>query len=371
MATSMSDDTQITHKMRVARLHGSRDLRLEEVPEPAPGPGQVKLRNAFTGICGTDLHVYYASNEVLEAMAFTKPHPLTGGMLPQILGHEFSGTVVSLGEDVEGITVGDQVAVYPLYFCGTCSACTSGRPNSCRFVAFHGLNSHGGGMAEYTTVPADKLHRLPPSLDLRMGALVEPMAVAWRAVKLSSVKPGQSALVAGAGPIGLGIWFALRARGIDRVLVSEPSASRRATADALGARTVDPAAANLNTAVAELTDGVGVDVAFDAAGVGAAVNGAIWSLKPGGRLVIVALYEHGFDFNPMPLVMGEKSVVGSLAYLPEDFDEVIAAMVARAYNTTGWVEVISLDDVVLALEELRAGRGMKYLVQPKQSHAGQ
>src|SRR5262245_33582627 len=360
---SMSGDAQETRTMRAARFHGSRDLRVEQVPEPTPGPGQVKLRNAFTGICGSDLHVYYAPNEVLGA--FTQPHPLTGAMLPQILGHEFSGTVVGLGEGVEGITVGDQVAVYPLYSCGTCSACTSGRPNICRFVAFHGLNSHGGGLAEYTTVPADKLHRLPPPLDLRMGALVEPMAVAWHAVKLSGVQPGQSALVAGAGPIGLGIWFARRARGVERVLVSEPSAVRRAAAEALGARTVNPTSADLNAGVAELTGGAGVDVAFDAAGVGAAVSGALQSLAPGGRVVIVALHERGFDFNPSLMVMGEKTAVGSLAYLPEDFDEVIAVMVAGNYNTTGWVDVISLEDVVQALGELRAGRGMKYLVQPK------
>jgi (R,R)-butanediol dehydrogenase/meso-butanediol dehydrogenase/diacetyl reductase len=140
-------------------------------------------------------------------------------------------------------------------------------------------------------------------------------------------------LIAGAGPIGIGIWFALRARGVDQVLVSEPSSSRRETMQQLGATNlVDPTQADLASRVAELTDGHSADVAFDAAGVGVATLSAITSLTPGGRLVIVALHEKGFDFNPTVLVMSETAVVGALAYLPEDFDAVIAAMAEGKYS---------------------------------------
>jgi (R,R)-butanediol dehydrogenase/meso-butanediol dehydrogenase/diacetyl reductase len=284
-------------------------------------------------------------------------------MPPQILGHEFSGTVVELGDSVDGYEVGDRVAVWPVYYCGHCAACVGGRFNVCQRIGFHGLSSNGGGMAEFTTVAADKLHKLPDNVDLRMGALVEPMAVSWHAVSQSEVEPGQSVLIAGAGPIGIGIWFALRARGVERIVVSEPSLERRGVMSELGADAlVDPTSDDLAVELADVTSGQGVDVAFDAAGAGVAVSSAIGSLTPGGRLVVVALHERGFDFNPTTLVMAETSIVGALAYMPRDFDDVIAAMAAGTYNTDGWVEEISVDDVVDAFRALRQGHGMKMLV---------
>jgi (R,R)-butanediol dehydrogenase/meso-butanediol dehydrogenase/diacetyl reductase len=348
--------------MQAVRFHGKEDVRVEDVEEPAPGPGEVKLRNAYSGICGSDLHVYFSPEA--SGLDFTRPHPVTGSMPPQILGHEFAGTVAALGDGVEGYEVGDRVAVWPVYYCGHCAACRNGRVNVCRNIGFHGLTSHGGGMAEFTTVAADKLHKLPDAVDLRMGALVEPMAVAWHAVGQSGVQPGQAALIVGAGPIGIGIWFALRARGVDLVLVSEPSGSRRETMQQLGATNlVDPTQDDLASRVAELTDGHGADVAFDAAGAGVATLSALTSLTPGGRLVIVALHEKGFDFNPTVLVMSETSVVGALAYLPEDFDAVIAAMAEGRYSAEGWVAEIRPGQLVQTFGELRQGRGAKVLVR--------
>lgn len=347
--------------MKAAVFHAQEDLRIEEVADPSPGPGQVKLRNAFAGICGSDLHVYYTPEAA--GLDFEHPHPLTGSTLPQILGHEFSGTVVELGEGVDGISVGDRVAVWPIYYCGDCAACRRGMYNACQKIGFHGLSSNGGGMAEFTTVDASKLHVLPENVDLRLGALVEPMAVAWHAVSRSGVEPGGTALIAGAGPIGIGVWFALKARGIEKVLVSEPSADRRAIIAALGATVVDPVTEDLGAAVTALTDGDGVDVAFDAAGAGPAITSSLASLVPGGRVVVVAIHERTMDFLPTQLVMAETEIAGALAYLPEDFDAVIAAMAAGVYDTTGWVKDVPLDGVVDAIHALRGGAGAKILVQ--------
>ncbi|BDZ54015.1 2,3-butanediol dehydrogenase [Agromyces marinus] len=346
--------------MRAVVFHGKEDLRVEETEEPAPGPGQVKLRNAYSGICGSDLHVYYAPAEA--GLDMENPHPVTGATLPQILGHEFSGTVVELGEGVDSVAVGDRVAVWPIYFCGTCAACRKGAVNACRTIGFHGLTSHGGGMAEFTTVDASKVHVLPESVDLRLGALVEPMAVAWHAVERSGVQPGGSAVIAGAGPIGIGVWFALKGHGVENVLVSEPSPERRSIAAALGANVVDPTSEDLAARVAELTDGDGVDVAFDAAGVGPAVTSALSSLAPLGRLVIVALHERTTEIFPTQLVMTETEMAGALGYLQSDFDAVIAAMADGLYDTTGWIDEVGFDGVEATIHELRAGRGMKYLV---------
>lgn len=347
--------------MKAAVFHGKEDLRVEDVSEPVPGPGQVKIRNAFAGICGSDLHVYYAPEA--SGLDLDHPHPLTGATLPQILGHEFSGTIVEVGDGVDGVAVGDRVAVWPIYFCGHCAACRRGAFNVCRSIAFHGLSAHGGGMAEFTTVDASKVHVLPPTVDLRLGALVEPMAVAWHAVERSGIQPGQSALIAGAGPIGIGLWFALRGHGVTNVLVSEPSGERRAAIERLGAATLDPSSDDLAARVADATGGDGVDVAFDAAGVAPVFGALLATMAPQGRLQVVAIHEHALDFNPSQLVMGENEIAAALAYLPSDFDAVIQAMATGLYDTAGWVDDVDLDDVVDAIARLRAGKAMKILVK--------
>ncbi|CAN5281164.1 2,3-butanediol dehydrogenase [soil metagenome] len=348
--------------MKAAVFYEKETLRIEEVPEPTAKPGEVKLKNAYTGICGSDLHVYY--NPDKSGLDFTAPHPVTGAQLPQILGHEFSGTVVEVGEGVTGVSVGDRAAVWPIYYCGECAACEQGAFNVCRKVGFHGLTSDGGGIAEFTTVPASKLHILPPSVDLRFGALVEPMAVAWHAVERSGIQPGQSALIAGAGPIGIGLWFALRAHGVERVVISEPSQARRSAIEGLGADIlVDPTSEDLTVRVNDVTKGRGVDVAFEAAGAGVAVATSLANLAPRGRLVVVAIHEHPIEFNPTQLVLTETLITGVLAHLPAAFDSVIDAMSRGLYSTDGWVTEVSIDETVDAFEDLRAGRKMKVLIK--------
>ncbi len=349
--------------MRAAVFHAKEDLRIEEVDEPTPGPGQVKIRNAYAGICGSDLHIYFAPESA--GIDLDHPHPVTGSTLPQILGHEFSGTVVELGPDVTGVAVGDRVAVWPIYACGSCAACRRGAPNACRTIGFHGITANGGGISEFTTVPASKLHVLPDNVDLRLGALVEPMAVAWHAVTRSGIEAGQRALVVGAGPIGIGVWFALRARGVDTVVVSEPSDVRRAAIEGVGAdHVIDPTSADLSALVAEVTGGDGVDAVFDAAGVGPALASGLEQLAPHGTAVVVAIHERPMEFNPTALVMPEASVTGTLAYLQEDFDAVIDAMADGKYDATGWVDDVPLERVEETIHALRAGRGMKALVTP-------
>ena len=349
--------------MKAALFYGKEDIRIEEVPDPShPGPGQVKLRNAFSGICGSDLHFYFYP----EALPWdvSRSHPLTGATLPQILGHEFAGTVVEVGEGVTDVKVGDRAAVFPLSVsCGECAACRRGLPFSCAMMGSLGASAPGGGLSEFTTVNASALHLLPDTVDLRMGALVEPMAVGWHGVARSGVQAGGTALILGAGPIGIGAWFACKARGVEKVLVSEPSAERRAIIAALGATVVDPVNEDLAAAVHAISDGAGVDAAVEAAGAGAAFHSAVASLVPGGRVVVVSLHEHPTEFSPTQLMMGETEVVGAVGYLPEEFDAVIAAMANGVYDTTGWVEEIELDGLVDAIHALRTGTGAKVLIR--------
>src|SRR4029077_5098917 len=162
--------------------------------------------------------------------------------------------------------------------------------NICAQIGFHGLMSDGG-MAEYTVVPTDMLHRLPDNVSLELGALVEPMSVAYHAATLGEPDAAGTAMVFGAGPIGIGLWFALRGKGVEDVFVVEPSATRRASIEALGARTLDPTAVDVPAFIADHTDGAGADAVFDAAGVAPAVETALACVGGAGAVGRGGLYE--------------------------------------------------------------------------------
>jgi (R,R)-butanediol dehydrogenase/meso-butanediol dehydrogenase/diacetyl reductase len=348
--------------VKAALFHGKQDIRIEDVDVLEPGVGEVRLRNAYNGICGSDLHFY--DTPETSGVDFSKPHPVTGRTLPQILGHEFSGTVDAVGAGVDTVKVGDRVSVFPMISCGICSACARGQVNVCRVVSSYGTSSASGGLAEFSVVRVKDVHVLPDSVDLKLGALVEPMAVAWHAVRRSGIEAGQHALVVGGGPIGIGIAFALRARGVTDVTISEISPDRLAVLRTMGIATVvDPAAADLGDHLREATGQRGVDVAFDTAGGATGLTTALAHLTPGGCAVELAIDVTPREIVPIHLVLNELRVLGTLAYLPSDFDAVIAAMADGAYNTAAWVDVLTLDQIVPAIDDLRAARRTKVLIR--------
>jgi len=346
--------------MRAAVYYGPNKVSVEDVAIPTPGPGQVQLQVGFNGICGTDLHEYYAGPIFVP----TQPHPLTHQELPLTLGHEFSGTVTAVGAGVTDWREGDRVAVEPIYKCDHCGPCAAGNYNVCQQIGFHGLMSDGG-MAEYTVVPTNMLHRLPDNVSLELGALVEPMSVAYHAATLGDVKPGDTAMVFGAGPIGIGLWFALRGKGLQEVFVVEPSPTRRAAIEALGAVTLDPTVVDVPGFIADHTYGAGADAVYDAAGVTPAVETALACVGSRKPMVSVAIYEKPLQTPLLNLVMNESRIQGSLCYTGADFEAVIALMAQGAYDTTGWVAQIPIGDVVSeGFEALHAGNKMKVLVDP-------
>jgi (R,R)-butanediol dehydrogenase/meso-butanediol dehydrogenase/diacetyl reductase len=346
--------------MRAAVYYGPNKVEVADVPEPTPGPGTVKVKVGFNGICGTDLHEYYAGPIFVP----TEPHPLTHQQMPLVMGHEFAGVITDIGDGVIGWREGDRVAIEPIYKCGHCAACQAGNYNICAQIGFHGLMSDGG-MAEYTVVPISMLHKLPDNVSTQLGALVEPMSVAYHAATLGDVSAGDTAMVFGAGPIGIGLWFALRGKGVEDAFVVEPSATRRASIEALGARTLDPAAIDVPAFIANHTNGRGADAAFDAAGVTPAVETALACVGARRPMVSVAIYEKPVTTPLLNLVMNESRIQGSLCYTSADFQAVIALMAQDAYDTTGWVESIAIDDVIdEGFEALHAGAKMKVLVDP-------
>ena len=346
--------------MKAAVYYGPNKLEVADVPEPDPTAGTVKVKVGYNGICGTDLHEFYAGPIFIP----TEPHPLTGQQLPLTMGHEFSGTITAVGDGVTDYAEGDRVAIMPLYRCGSCPACAAGNYNICAKIGFHGLMSDGG-MAEYTVVPTDMLHRLPDNVSLELGALVEPMSVAYHAATLGDPSGDGTAMVFGAGPIGIGLWFALRGKGVEDVFVVEPSATRRAAIEALGSRTLDPTTVDVPAFIADHTSGRGADAVYDAAGVQPAVETALACVGARKAMVSVAIYEKPLTTPLLNLVMNESRIQGSLCYTAPDFAAVIDLMSRGNYDTTGWVTSIPIDDVIdEGFEALHAGKKMKVLVDP-------
>ena len=347
--------------MKTVRIHKAEDLRVEDIEAPEVEPGKVLLTGGFSGICGSDLHLYYAPDAF--PWDFSEPAELTGAQWPQILGHEFSGTVSAVGEGVTNVKVGDDVAVFPYHFCGVCAACRSGDPDLCRKMAFEGIQGRSGGMAEIKIVDADKCYVLPEGTSLELGALVEPMAVAYHGVRVSEPEGASCALVVGGGPIGVGAFFALRSLGVETIIVSEPSAARREVLARIGVQhLIDPTTQDVPEEVRTLSGGAGADVAIDCAGAPVAFAGAMQALGVHGRMVIVAAYERPIELNPQ-LLAGDKTIRTSAVYTPADFQGVIDGMAAGNYTAEGgWIDTVPLDQAEDAIHQLRQGHGMKILV---------
>ena len=345
--------------MRAAVFYGPRDLRLESVDEPEPGPGDVKIKVAYNGICGSDLHEYYDGPMTTR----TTPHPLTGVKNPVIMGHELSGEVVACGEGVDDLVPGDRVAVEPLESCGRCVWCKAGQYNHCPIVALHGYNRRGGGLAEYTVVKRAMAHLLPPSMTPIQGALIEPMAVAWHTANRCRLEAGQTVAIHGAGPIGIGVCLTLKARGVDVIMV-DPSPLRRAVMQRLGARvTLDPKDCDPIEAIRDLTNGRGAHASVDAAGVPSAFNAMLLGTRVNGTAVVVAIHHKPVVIPPFDLLMPEVNLTG-VAMSAHAFPSVIEAMAHGDYPLDGWVETIPLKEVVSnGIERLHRQEGLKILVE--------
>jgi (R,R)-butanediol dehydrogenase/meso-butanediol dehydrogenase/diacetyl reductase len=346
--------------MRAAVYHGRCDVRLEDVPEPKVRPGDVKLRVRYNGICGSDLHEYYDGPITTRP---SEPHPLTGVKNPVILGHEFSGEVVEVGDGVEDLAKGDLVAVEPLETCGKCVHCRSGHYNHCPLVAFHGYNREGGGLSEYTVVRRSMAHKLPKGVTPMQGALIEPMSVAYHTADRCRVESGQTVAIHGAGPIGVGVYLALRKRGVKSIIV-DPSAMRRGVLKALGAEMlIDPTKVDVVSAIRDLTRGRGADASVDAAGVPAAFRAALHGTAVDGTAVVVAIHGQPLVIPPFDILMPEVYITG-VAMFCNTFPKVIADMAAGAYPTTGWVDTIAFESLISdGFERLHRQEGMKLLVE--------
>ena len=347
--------------MRAARYWGTEDVRLEELPVPLPGPGEVQVAVSFNGICGTDLHEYFDGARAIPL----EPHPLTGAHVPVILGHEAAGRVSALGAGVDDLVEGELVVIEPTRSCQHCDWCSSGDYNLCDQLAFHGLATDGGGLAEFTVVPRRMIHQVPAGIDERHAALVEPLSVSQHAVGRWGPRPGATAAIFGGGPISIGILLGLRAAGIEDTLVVEPSAERRAVVAELGARTIDPLAADTVEQLRAATAGRGADVCFETAGAPTTFAAAVSSTAKRGEVILLTSGRHEVIAPLGSLMAAELTVKASYAYR-DDFPTVLALMEAGAYPIDSWVSTRPLGQLVEAFGELARGEAIKLLIDPRQ-----
>jgi (R,R)-butanediol dehydrogenase/meso-butanediol dehydrogenase/diacetyl reductase len=301
--------------MRAAVYHGAGDVRVETVPAPVPGPRDVVVDVVACGICGSDLHAYEHGRFLREG---------------QVMGHEISGEIAAVGADVRGLEAGDRVAVMPYVSCGHCAMCRRGTPHLCRSVTTDSI-AYGrpGGFADAVLVPdavlGHNVHPLPAGMSFETAALAEPLAVVLHALRLGGLPPSATVAVTGLGPIGLLAVAALRHDGAARILASDLIAGRRTTAEALGATDVlDPATTSLKAYARERD--VVLDAVFEVSGSAAAFEDAVSAVRPGGRLVALAIYAGEVRLNPSRLVQLELGLQGSFAATPRDFAEALALL---------------------------------------------
>jgi L-iditol 2-dehydrogenase len=291
-------------EMDAAVMHGIGDIRIERVPVPVPGPREALVRVTTIGICGSDLH-YYTEGRIGRYVVEK----------PLILGHECAGEIVAIGPDVYRIRVGQRVAVEPGATCGECEYCKSGRYNLCPDVRFLATPPVDGAFCEYIVMREDLLYPLPERMSDVEGAMIEPLSAGIQACLRARIRPGDSAIVTGAGPIGLLAMVAARHFGADPVVVFDLEENRLDAARRMGAAAALNVQAQDCEASARRILGRGASVGIEASGSGDALRLAFKLLGRGGRLAIIGLpSQPQIPIDVTAIVDGEIDVHGIFRY---------------------------------------------------------
>ena len=265
--------------MKVAQVVGTREIKIVDIPDTPPGPGDVLLDVTAVSICGSDLHTY-----LYWEIGDTRP----GG--PIILGHEAAGVVAALGPGVEGLHVGQRVAIDPAVPCLECERCEAGDPNLCTRLKFIGLWPYQGAMCQQMVHPARACVPVPDSMTDVGAALLEPLGVALHAIRLAKIQMGDDVLITGCGAIGLMLVRLARLAGARHIYASDRYSWRRDVAMTYGADTVlDADHVDVPGDVMRATGGRGVDVAIESAWAAETASQCAEAARNGGRIVIVGI----------------------------------------------------------------------------------
>ena len=336
--------------INAAFYRGNKSFSVETKSLEGPKAGEVSVRVAFCGICGTDMHVYHGNMDARVGFE-------------RVIGHEMSGVVDAIGDGVDGFTVGQKVVVRPLDHCGECPACDAGHQHICHKLKFLGLDTDGA-MQEVWTVPAHTLHILPETLRMDHAALIEPTAVACHDVRLSGLKPGEDVVVIGGGPIGILVAMVARDAG-GNVLISEVNENRLNIAQKLGFDTVNPMQTDLKELVNERTGEKGADVVFEVSGTQPGVDAMTAIAATKARIVMVAIHAQKPQIDLFQFFWRELQLIGARVYEGEDYEKAIEIIGSGGVDAdTVITDVSPLADIQTAFESLDASpTAMKSLIK--------
>ena len=362
-----STNFNIPATQRAAVYRGVNDVRVETVPVPEIGPGEVLVRIDICGICGTDLKKIHVGSH----------------SAPRIFGHEMAGTIAKVGEGVTGFAVGDRVMSFHHIPCGECYYCRKGTFAQCETYKKVGATAgfgepSGGGFAEYIRVMdwivRSGLVKLPNDIPFEQAAWIEPVNTCYKAIELLHLQPDETVLVIGQGPIGILLAALARRKGAT-VLTSDLYAERHAVAATFGLDHPLDANADVVAECKAITEGRGADVALLAVGANALITLAMNAIRPGGRVCLFAQTQHGeAPFDPAAVCMDEKTLMGSYSSSVAIQDEAIQ-LVFDGYRdgTFDLTRLIShrfsLEDAVkgIDLASHPVADSMKIVIQPRQS----
>ncbi|MEI6581953.1 MAG: L-idonate 5-dehydrogenase [Chitinophagia bacterium] len=325
--------------MKSFLLYGPKEVRITEKSIPSCGPNQLIVQPKFTGICGSDIH-YYRDG---YCGSFKPQYPFA-------LGHEFSGVIHSVGEQVTGLAVGDPVAIDPSMPCGLCNYCRGGMYNLCLNMRFYGSAScdphQDGSMAEYVLAPARNCYLLPRGISLSQASLLEPLSVAMHAVHRAGSVAGKRVLITGGGPIGQLILRVLRAFGAYSITLSDVSNYAREFALSSGAtQVVNP------MQPAEMHQLESMDIVWEASGNPSALNDGIRALKRGGTLVLVGTMPETFSITGNAIMSKQLNILGSFRFA-HVFEEAIRMIAAGIIQLDGLItDTFPFEETPQALQE--------------------
>ena len=295
-------------QMKAALVTDLEQVSIQEIARPILKDDEVLIKVKTVGVCGSDLHLFRGTH------AFRKP--------PAILGHEVSGDIVEIGKNVKTLKVGDRVTVEPQFGCGTCEFCREGLVNLCSAKVVPGTAKWIGVFVEYFNAPEKTVYKLADKVSYKMGTMIEPLAVAVRALRKATVKEKDCLVILGAGTIGLLALVVARQMGYKQIVCTDTALFNREMAVRHGATlAINPLETDVVAAVRELTAGKGADLALIAAGANNIIDQATACVKKRGEIGIVAMITEKIPFYSYQLVFNEQTMYGAMTYATEDFRE--------------------------------------------------
>lgn len=339
--------------MKASYFLGKGSFEVRQAPELHPGPGEVVIKNMVCGVCGTDVHIFHGE----PGSADVNP--------PVVLGHEYSGEVVEVGEGVTALKPGDHVTVDPNIYCGECVYCRNGKKQLCETMQAVGV-TRDGGFGEYSLVPAAQAFKLGDSVPYEAGAMAEPVACCLHGIDLAGIKAGDRVCIVGGGAIGLIMLQLAKLSGASSLVLSEPNEKRRQVALSLGAdAAIDPTASDAGSAY-EAALGDGADVVIECVGNNAAVKSAFQLAKKGATIVLFSVpkVDATFDLPLFDVYKKELTIRGSFVN-PDTHERAVRLINSGKLDFTSIItHRFNLDQLPEAIAMQMSSESIKVVVCP-------